>query len=552
MAAGQAGYDAVVIGAGFSGLYMLYRLRDVLGLRVQVYEREDDVGGTWHLNRYPGARCDSDSHVYCYSFSEDLYREWKWSRRYPAQDELLSYFRHVADRFDLRRDISFNTAVDKAHFDDETRRWRIATSDGGEVTARFLITALGLLASATHIPRYEGLESFQGPCVHTGAWPRGGVDLAGKRVGVIGTGSTGVQVIPEVAQAASQLHVFQRTPQYVIPGRDTPRTEEFERWLEENYDDVWRTARSSAGGYPYQHNGRSALDADPEELRTTLEELWNDGGFKFIWASYRDVLTDPRANEVVAEFVREKSRQRIGDPALAEKLVPVDHPLGSRRPIVDHGYLETFRRDNVTLVDLRETPIVRFTETGIQTTAGEIPLDVVILATGFDAVTGPFYKMDIRGRAGLPLREKWEESPDTVLGLATSEFPNMFMITGPGSMFGNHPVTMEHHVEWISDCIAHALTNDIDCVEARPEAEEAWGRHIQDRAQRIVGNDIASWWNGGNVPGKKRTVLFYLGHYGQYRQWCDDAAANGYDGFVLTPAASHGGGDVMAGRTVEA
>lgn len=526
-------YDAVVVGAGFSGLYMLYRLRDVLGLRVHAYERDDDVGGTWNLNRYPGARCDSDSHVYCYSFSEDLYRKWRWSRRYPTQEELLSYFRHVADRFDLRRDISFNTAVESAHFDEDANHWRIRTGNGDRVTARFLITGLGLLASATHIPDFDGLDAYEGQLLHTGAWPRDGVELAGKRVAVVGTGSTGVQVIPAVADDAAHVYVYQRTPQYVIPGRDAVRTPDFERWLDDNYDEVWRTARSSAGGYPYQHNGRSALEADPRELRETFERLWAEGGFKFLWASYQDILTDPRANELAAEFVREKNRERIGDPELAGKLIPVDHPLGSRRPVVDHGYLETFRRDNVTLVDLRETPILSFTTSGIRTADAEHEVDVVVLATGFDAVTGPFFQIDIRGRGGLSLRQKWEDRPDTLFGLATSGFPNMFMITGPGSMFGNHPVTMEHHVEWISDAIEHVLRHGFHQIETRAEAEQAWGRNVEERSRRTVAADTDSWWNGGNVPGKKRAVLFYLGHYAQYRKWCDDSAAGGYEGFDL-------------------
>lgn len=529
-------HDAVVIGAGFSGLYMLHRLRDRLGLNVRVYERSDDLGGTWHLNRYPGARCDSDSHVYCYSFSEELLREWRWSRRYPAQEELLAYLHHVADRFDLRRNIVFNTSVVAAHFDESANLWRITTNTGEKVNARFLITALGLLASATHVPDFPGLKSFRGDCWHTGAWPREGVDFTGKRVGVIGTGSTGVQVVPEVAPVASHLYVYQRSPQYIIPGRDEPRTEEFERWLQANYQEIWQIARSSAGGYPYQHNGRSALEASPEERHRTFEALWRDGGFKFLWASYRDIITDPKANVLAAEFVRAKSRERIGDPELAAKLIPTDHPLGSKRPIVDNGYLETFRRDNVTLVDLRETPIVTFTADGIQTTEGEQKLDIVVLATGFDAVTGPFFKIDIRGRGGVRLRDKWENGTDTMFGLATSQFPNMFMITGPGSMFGNHPVTMEHHVEWIADCIKYMDESGIKVIEAQAQAEQAWGRHVDERASRTVAYHTNSWWNGGNVPGKRRSVLFYLGHYAQYRKRCDDAANRGYEGFSFTPA----------------
>lgn len=529
----QTHYDAVVIGAGFSGLYMLYRLRDVLGLSVHVYERSSDVGGTWNLNRYPGARCDSESHVYCYSFSPELLRDWQWSRRYPEQRELLSYFRHVADRFDLRRDISFETNVEAAHYDEASNRWAVRTGDGVTVSATFLITGLGLLASAMHVPEFKGLEDFDGEYHHTGAWPSEGVALAGKRVAVIGTGSTGVQLVPVVAREAARLHVFQRSPQYILPARDEPRTAEFYSWLQQHYPEIWEKARSSAGGYPYQHNGRSALDATPEERADLFESLWGEGGFKFLWASYRDILTNIEANELAAEFVRAKSAERINDPDLAAKLIPVDHPLGSRRPIVDNGYFEAYHRDNVSLVDLRETPIVEFTPTGIKTTKDHYEFDVVILATGFDAVTGPFLQIDLRGRSGVSLRDKWKDGHTSIYGLATSDFPNMFMITGPGSMFGNHPVTMEHHVEWISDCIAYLREHHIDTIEANAQAEITWGEHVVQRANNTVAAATDSWWNGGNIPGKPRSVLFYLGNYAHYRKLCDDAAANRYEGFYL-------------------
>jgi cation diffusion facilitator CzcD-associated flavoprotein CzcO len=526
--------DVVIIGAGFSGLYMLHKARNELGLKARIFESAPGPGGTWYWNTYPGARCDSESYVYCYSFSEELLQEWEWSRRYPSQGEILAYLNHVTDRFDLRRDIRFNTRVTAAHFDDRRECWTIETSEGESTTAKYLVSALGLLAAAPYTPKFPGLESYRGEWYHTGEWPQDGVDLKGRRVAVIGTGSTGVQVIPEIAPIVDKLYVFQRTPQYTIPARNEPMDPEFYSWVKKHYNDIWERARWSAGGFPWQHNGRSALEVSEDEREETFWELWNEGGFKFLWGSYKDILTNIEANDLAADFIRKRICERVDDQSVAEKLLPLDHPFGSRRPIVDTGYFETFNRANVELVDLRESPIVRATPDGIETELEDYQTDVIIFATGFDAVTGPYSRIDIRGRHGLELGHKWRYGPKTYLGLANSDFPNMFMITGPGSMFGNHPVTMEHHVEWIGNCIEYMERHNIGTIEPTEDAETDWYQQIEEQASRTVASLADSWWTGGNIPGKPRTVLFYLGNYGVYRRTCEDIAEQDYQGFKFT------------------
>jgi cation diffusion facilitator CzcD-associated flavoprotein CzcO len=526
-----AEFDAVVIGGGFSGLYMLHRLRDVLGLRVRLYEAGSGVGGTWYWNRYPGARCDSEGYVYCYSFSEELLQDHTWASRYPEQPEILDYLGHVADRFELRSDIQLDTRVTSCRFRDRDNRWEIETDRGERVSAQFLVSAVGLLASVTHVPDLPGLESFRGDWYHTGRWPHEQIDFSGKKVGVIGTGSTGVQAIPVIAKEADELYVFQRSPQFTVPARNHRLDRAYVDDVKANYAEIWDKARWSAGGFPWQHNGVSALDVTPREREALFESLWEEGGFKFVFGSYRDILTDERANRYAADFIRSKIRERVDDPGTAEKLTPYDHPFGGRRPIIDSNYYETYNRDNVTLVSLRDSPIEEITPTGIKTTDAEYELDVIVFATGFDAVTGPFFKMDIVGKRGKPLTEKWADGPQTYLGVATAGFPNMFMITGPGSTFGNLPVSIEHHVEWIANCIEHMRKSDIDVVEARADAENAWMEHVRAVADRTVAANTDSWWTGGNIPGKPRAVLFFLGSYGNYRQLCEDIAADDYRGF---------------------
>jgi len=529
-------FDAVVIGAGFSGLYALHRLRNELGLSVRVFEEGSNVGGTWYWNRYPGARCDSEAFVYCYSFSKELCEEWNWSGRYPLQGELYAYLEHVADRFGLRSDIEFDTRVTAATWCEDAGVWEVETAAGEIVTAQFLLTGVGLLAAKRFVPDLPGLDTFEGEWHHTGAWPADKVDFKGKRVGVIGTGSTGVQAIPVIAQEAGHLSVFQRSPQFTIPAHHELVDKSFFDEVKANYDEIWREAHWSAGGFPFEHNGQMAVDATPEERREVFETLWAYGGFKFVFGSYKDLMVDRRANDFVAEFIRGKIRERVADPAVAEKLLPVDHPFAARRPIVDTQYFETYNRDNVTLVDVRSFPIVEVTPEGIRTEEGLHELDVIVFATGFDAVTGPFFRIDIRGRDGLPLKEHWVDGPRTYLGLGNNKFPNLFTIFGPGSTFPNAPVGIEHHVQWIADCIVHARENGMDIIEADAEAEEGWMERLRTEADKTLVPLADSWLTGANVPGKKRQVLVFIGHFGRYRKLVDDVAARGYDGFSFRKA----------------
>jgi cation diffusion facilitator CzcD-associated flavoprotein CzcO len=530
--------DAVVIGAGFSGLYAVHKLRNELGMTVAGFEAGQDVGGTWYWNRYPGARCDSESYVYCLSFSEQLLQDWTWSSKYPEQLEILSYLRHVADRFDLRRSFRFSTKVEGAHYDADANLWDVRTDSGEAVRATYLITAVGILASAPYTPRLPGIEEFQGEQYHTGQWPDHPVSLVGKRVGIIGTGSTGVQAIPRIAADAAHLHVFQRTPQFTVPARHRASTPEFQAWLRENYPDVWATAHSSVGGFPWQHNGRSVFDVAPSERESTFEELWEEGGFKFVFGSFKDVLTERRANDLVAEFVRRKIRQVVQDPARAERLLPVDFPFGARRPIIDTNYFETYNRSNVTLVDLRETPIERITPGGIRTAEATFDLDVIVFATGFDAITGPFFRMDIRGEGGLALRDAWADGPASYLGLATVGFPNMFMIVGPGSMFGNYPVVMEHHVNWISDCLRHMAASGLTKMQPSADAQASWMESLDAQAERSLVWLADSWFTGANIPNKPKGSTLFFGSYGLYRRQLDQIAGAGYRGFEFGVQAS--------------
>ncbi|MGH7818234.1 MAG: flavin-containing monooxygenase, partial [Candidatus Binatia bacterium] len=424
--------DAVIVGAGFSGLYMLYRARDVLGLKARVYEAGDGVGGTWYWNRYPGARCDSESYYYSYSFSEELEQEWEWSSRYPEQPEILRYLNHVADRFGLRRDIQLGTRVTRAAFDEATDRWEVRTDKGDVVSARFLISAVGCL-SAANIPKLEGLDRFEGEWYHTGAWPHDGVDFRGKRVGQIGTGSTGIQAAPVIAVEAEHLFVFQRTPNFSVPARNAPLAPETTREVKANYRGIRRLSRDSFGGFPFKFTDRSALEVSEEERRATYERLWQEGGLKFVFDSFCDLLFNKAANDTAAEFIRGKIREIVKDDAVARKLLPTDHPYATKRPPIDTDYYETFNRDNVTLVDLRQSPIVEVTPRGLRTTEAEYDLDIIVFATGFDAMTGSLLKIDVQGSSGRSLREKWAEGPRTYLGLQIAGFPNLFTITGPGS-----------------------------------------------------------------------------------------------------------------------
>ena len=528
-------FDAVVIGAGFAGLGMLRKLREEHGMSVQAYETGDGVGGTWYWNRYPGARCDSESYMYCFSFSKEMLQDWNWSGKYPEQPEILSYLNHVADRFDLRRNIQFNTRVTSARFLEDANLWEVETDQGDRVTSQFLITGIGCISSG-NVPDIKGLDSFQGEQYHTGSWPQEEVDFAGKRVAVIGTGSSGIQSIPVIARQAEHLTVFQRTPQYTIPARHGTIDRKFlEKTVKPNYDDLMERARWSTGGFPMDRDERSALEISATERLEIYEASWAEGGIRFLSTSFKDVSTDRRANDTMAEFIRKKIREMVQDPETAEKLMPTDHPFGSKRPLIDTDYFETYNRENVELVDIRHSPIQEITPRGIRTDDQEFEFDTIVFATGFDAMTGTFFKMDIRGRDGLPLKEKWSEGPKTYLGLQTAGFPNMFMITGPGSpsVLSNMPVSIEQHIDWIADLLQHMREHDIKSVEAEADAEKAWVVHVNEVAEPTMFMQANSWYLGANIPGKPRVFMPYAGGVGTYRKKCNEVADNGYEGFIL-------------------
>ena len=532
-------YDAVVIGAGFAGMYMLKRLRDDQGMNVQVYERGSGVGGTWFWNRYPGARCDSESYVYCFSFDDDLLQEWNWSGKYPEQPEILSYLNHVADRFDLRSGIQFNTSVTAARFNDDTGLWEVETDQGDHVTAQYVVTAIGCISTG-QIPQIPGLDSFEGEWHHTGAWPHEGVEFEGKRVAVIGTGSSGIQSIPVIARESEHLTVFQRTPQYTIPAQHGTVDQAFLKEVKANYRQILDEAKHTAAGFPYDASETSALEVSDEERQETYERLWEKGGFHFMLGSYSDIATDRRANDTASEFIRQKIREIVNDPETAERLVPRDHPFSSKRALIDTNYFDTYNRDNVDLVDIRHFPIEEITPTGLRTSDGqEYEVDTIVFATGYDAMTGTFFNIDIAGREGRQLREKWSDGPTTYLGLATADFPNMFMITGPQSpsVLSNMPVSIEQHVEWISDFIEYLREHAIDVVDADPQAEVDWVQHVSDIADQTMYMLADSWYLGANIPGKPRVFMPYAGGVGPYRERCDDIASNSYEGFVMSDAA---------------
>jgi cation diffusion facilitator CzcD-associated flavoprotein CzcO len=526
-------FDAVVLGAGFSGLYMLHRLREA-GFSTRVYEAAEGVGGVWHWNRYPGARCDSESMIYSYTFSEELYNEWTWSSRYPDQPEILRYLNFVADKFDLRRDIQFNTRITAAQYDEVNNRWRIQTADGTIVSAKYFITAVGCISS-TNVPTFKGLDRFEGKWYHTGNWPHEKVDFKGKQVGVIGTGSSGIQAIPVIAEEAAHLTVFQRTPQYSIPARNGPYDPEYVQQTKANLHELKRQMQESLRGFPGTPGERSALEVSPEERNSEYEGAWEIGGLQ-LRSTFKDLLTDEAANNTVSDFIRSKIRQVVQDPEVAEKLMPT-YFFAAKRPVIDTHYFETYNRENVTLVDVKNAPIEEITPKGLRTTEGDFELDTLVFATGFDGVTGSLFKLDIRGKDGVALKEKWAGGAQvrTQLGLATAGFPNLFMITGPESpsVLSNMPVSIEQHVEWIADCIEYLREHGIETIEAKVEAEEAWSKHCKEVADATLYTKVESWYTGANIADKPRGFPIYLGGVGQYRQICDEVAAKGYEGFLL-------------------
>jgi cyclohexanone monooxygenase len=534
-------FDAVIVGAGFAGLYMLHRLRK-LGLAVRVVEAADGVGGTWYWNRYPGARCDIESLEYQYGFDAELPREWKWSERYASQPEILRYLNHVADRFDLRRDIQFETRVTVARFEESQSRWTIETDRGEAMTAAYCIMATGCLSSPRH-PEFEGLDSFEGEWYHTGYWPHEGVDFTGRRVGVIGTGSSAIQSIPHIAAQAAQLTVFQRTPNYSVPAHNGPIDAETERAMTADYVSVRRRARDSAAGVISRAPAeKSALEVTPEEREREFEARWQYGGLG-MGGAFTDIVLSAEANETAAEFVRRKIRSIVTDPRTADLLCPGDYPFATKRLCVDTNYFETFNRDNVTLVDVRSSPIERIVPRGLLTSDADYELDCIVFATGFDAMTGALTSVDIRGRNGVRLSDAWTAGPRTYLGLQVAGFPNLFTITGPGSpsVLTNMVVSIEQHVDWITDCIEYMLEHGFQTIECTVEAQDEWVSHVNDVASMTLFPRANSWYMGANIKGKPRVFMPYIGGLNLYTQKCDAVAANHYEGFALTPTRSDEG-----------
>jgi cation diffusion facilitator CzcD-associated flavoprotein CzcO len=528
-------YDAIVIGAGFGGLYALYKLKK-LGLRVLAFEKGEALGGVWYWNQYPGARCDCESYYYSYSFSSELQQEWDWSLRYSRQPEILRYLNHVADRFDLKRHIRFGASVERAAYDEEALRWRVTSSDREVATSRFLISAAGCL-SQIHRPDIPGLDGFEGNIWRTADWPRQGVDFTGRRVGIIGTGASGVQAIPQIARQASRLTVFQRTANWVLPARNVATTAEFNEWVKANYDDIREKCLASPGAVPFELARTSALELSEEERRAVYDRLWKTGGMRF-FSAFTDLFTNQAANETAQSFVRDRIREVVKDPEVATRLIPTDHPIGVKRPPVDDDYYETFNRPTVELVDIRRQPIAEISGRRVITAGGAYELDDLVLATGFDAMTGALLAIDITGRGGVSLQEKWQEGPASYLGLSVSGFPNFFTVTGPlsPSVLANMPTAVEQHVDWIAACIDHMRREKMEVIEATSEAEEAWGAHNAAVVSQTLYPQANSWYLGANVPGKPRRFGVYVGGFAAYRERCDAIAQGGYEGFRLSAA----------------
>ena len=524
-------FDVVIVGAGFAGLCMLYRMREV-GFSARVFEAASGVGGTWYWNRYPGARCDVDSMQYSFEFCDALQQEWEWSERYAAQPEILNYVNHVADRFDLRRDIQFDTRVTGATFDDASGRWIVETDDGVQVSARYCVMASGCL-SIPSVPMFKDIDAFEGTTYHTGRWPHEDVDFTGQRVAVIGTGSSAIQAIPVIAEQAEHLFVFQRTPNYTIPAQNTPMNPEFAREFKANYADLRQEAKQGKSGMLVRVNTASALETTPEERRREYETRWSEGGFGFM-AAYADLLIAEDSNETAAEFVRGKIHELVHDPEVADRLCP-QNIMGAKRLCLDTDYYATFNRSNITLIDVSDSPIERITRHGVLAKDEEYEVDSIIFATGFDAMTGALLKIDIRGKGGATLGDKWTDGPRAYLGLAMAGFPNLFTITGPGSpsVLSNMLASIEQHVEWIADCLMYMRDRGLARIEPLSEAEDAWISHVNEVADASLRSKVDSWYIGANIPGKPRVFMPYIGGVPQYAQKCDDVAARGYEGFTL-------------------
>jgi cation diffusion facilitator CzcD-associated flavoprotein CzcO len=527
-------YDAIIIGAGISGLYQLYRLRE-LGLRVRVFETGTGVGGTWYWNRYPGARFDSESYSYSYSFSQELLEEWNWAEHFAPQPETLRYLNHVADKFDLRSDIQFRSRVTAAHYQEETRSWDVTLADGSVHTTRFLITAIGPLSAPT-MPRIEGVDTFTGESCHTARWPHEPVSFEGKRVAVIGTGATGVQTIQEVAKTVGHLTVFQRTPNWCAPLHNSKIDTETMAQIKAGYPEMFRRCQETFACFLHTPDPRGTFEVTPDEREAFFEKLYSERGFGIWQGNFRDILTDPKANDAISDFVARKIRQRVNDPSVAEKLIPKNHGFGTRRVPLETKYYEVYNQPNVRLVDIKETPIERITPTGIKTSDAEYEFDMIIYATGFDAITGSFDRIDIRGVDGLRLKDRWAGGPRTYLGVLVEGFPNMMMLMGPHTALGNIPRSIEYNVEWVTGLIGHMQERNLTRTEATPAGVASWTDHVKSLGVGLLSNEVNSWMTGinTNVEGKQnRIIARYSGSAPAYRARCDEVAANGYQELAL-------------------
>ena len=543
--------DAVIIGAGFAGLRALNTLRG-MGKRVVVLEASAGVGGVWYHNGYPGARCDVESYDYSYSFSPELEQEWRWSERYATQPEILRYINHVADRFDLRKDIRFNTRMTSASYDEAAARWTIRSEDGTVLSAQFFVMCVGQL-STTKSPSYPGQDLFKGEIIHSGVWPKHKVEFAGKRVAIIGTGSSGMQMTPVIAKEAAHLTVFQRTANFSIPAANAPVTDEEDRRVKANYKARREQAWNSPTGLGFMPNRQSALDVSPEEREKVYEAAWNRYGFGFALA-YHDILLSKPANDTAAEFIRRKIGSVIHDPVVRDKLTPKGHPFAARRPSVDSGYFQAFNRDNVELADVRESPIVAFTPEGIRTTAKSHAFDIIIFATGFDAFTGSLLKPEILGRGGQSLKAKWAQGPVTQLGVSVADFPNMLIVVGPGSpsLLSNVMVSTEEQIDWLAALIRKMDAEHLVEFEADPQAEREWVQHVNDRAKETLYLTADSYYNGAEVAGKPRVFMPYSGGVRGYRRILQKCAAEGYTGFHLRAAPAAGAAASQSATSVKA
>jgi len=527
-------FDAVVIGAGVSGLYQLYKLRE-LGLKVRVFETGTGVGGTWYWNRYPGARFDSESWTYGYSFSRKLLEEWNWAEHFASQPETERYLNYVADKFDLRRDVQCKSRVAAAHYQEATRTWEVVLEDGRRYGTRFLITAIGVLSAPT-MPRIPGIDSFEGQCCHTHYWPKEPVNFAGKRVAVIGTGATAVQTIQEVAKTVGHLTVFQRTPNWCAPLHNGKIGEEEMRGIRARYPEIFARCSETPGCFIHNADPRGTHEVTQEEREAFWEKLYAEPGFGIWQGNFRDILTDRGANALISDFVARKIRQRVNDPVVAEKLIPRNHGFGTRRVPLETRYYEVFNQPNVRLVDINETPIERITPKGIKTSDAEYEFDIIIYATGFDAITGSFDRIDIRGVDGVSLKDEWKAGPQTYLGVLVEGFPNLMMVMGPHAGLGNFPRAAEYSVEWVTGLMAFARERGLTRVEATVSGVAEWTAHVLEKGQGLLMNEIDSWMTGvnRNVEGKQtRKIMRYSGGHPAFREHCDAVAADGYRKLAL-------------------